>query len=642
MAEYPTNFESIYTGGYSNLNPNHSEYFSGARLSGQYLGQAMLPTTPNQLGEVVKTIKSGTKNLEVQALGIQGDTDQGIPKQHFKEMKAIMKLSGVKPSLHGPILDAVGLTKNGINESERVANERRFVDVIEKAHMLDDEGNIPVVLHASAGYPGTLIWKRDKDGNLMRDDKGNMVTERGHVINRETGQMAPIEDERKFRPEYPDELEKGHLFSAEKQAESINKTEWDNQLIKVAEFTKQAEEVMGNSAAFLPSYRDADVIKTADGKLQFVDKKGKPMAPFTDPREEEAYRKLTRADQFLENAELSFVSSFGKAYKYGTKEQQSKLKDLSKEYRKDLEKIGGKAMAPSGEVFEKTPVLAPVQKARILEDYTTQLREITADGKKGGPPKLFTKVENFVIDKSAETFGNVAFQTYKKFGEKAPIIALENIDPERGAIVTGEQLRDVVKKTRENFVEQLMEKEHLGKGKAKEVAEKLVGATWDVGHLNQNRKFGMTEKELIKQTAAVAKMVKHVHLTDNFGFADSHLVPGMGNVPIKEHLAELEKAGVLGRVKTIVEAGGWANIIQGSPQAATLSAFGSPIYGMNQSSAGYWNQASGTFGGYFGGYGTINPSTHHSIYGAGLTALPMELGGTIPGGGSRFSGNSMA
>jgi hypothetical protein len=115
----------------------------------------------------------------------------------------------------------------------------------------------------------------------------------------------------------------------------------------------------------------------------------------------------------------------------------------------------------------------------------------------------------------------------------------------------------------------------------------------------------------------------------------------MGNVPMKKHLEELEKKGILGRVKTVVESGGWNNMIKGSAFPHILKAFGSPIYGINQT-GGYWNQASGTFGGYFGGYGTINPQMHHSIYGAGLTTLPMELGGAIPGGASRFSGNSMA
>jgi len=67
---------------------------------------------------------------------------------------------------------------------------------------------------------------------------------------------------------------------------------------------------------------------------------------------------------------------------------------------------------------------------------------------------------------------------------------------------------------------------------------------------------------------------------------------------------------------------------------------GSPIYGANMGS--YWNQASGTQGNYFAGYGFSNPSLHHSMYGAGFTTLPMEFGGNIPGTQSRFSGTPNA
>ncbi len=31
------------------------------------------------------------------------------------------------------------------------------------------------------------------------------------------------------------------------------------------------------------------------------------------------------------------------------------------------------------------------------------------------------------------------------------------------------------------------------------------------------------------------------------------------------------------------------------------------------------------------GHGQINPPIHHSVYGAGLTTLPVELGGEMPG-----------
>jgi len=37
------------------------------------------------------------------------------------------------------------------------------------------------------------------------------------------------------------------------------------------------------------------------------------------------------------------------------------------------------------------------------------------------------------------------------------------------------------------------------------------------------------------------KIIGHVHITDNFGFDDEHLVPGTGNAPIKEFLDKVKK-----------------------------------------------------------------------------------------------------
>ena len=36
-------------------------------------------------------------------------------------------------------------------------------------------------------------------------------------------------------------------------------------------------------------------------------------------------------------------------------------------------------------------------------------------------------------------------------------------------------------------------------------------------------------------------------------------------------------------------------------------------------------------------YGEMSPEVHHSIYGAGFSGLPSEVGGNIPGRQSRFS-----
>jgi len=112
---------------------------------------------------------------------------------------------------------------------------------------------------------------------------------------------------------------------------------------------------------------------------------------------------------------------------------------------------------------------------------------------------------------------------------------------------------------------------------------------------------------------------------------------GMGNVPTKPMLDAISKYNK--KVKKIVETGQWFEPFKITPFKQTMEAFGSPIYSMQMSP--HWNQApaiSGA-GGYFAGLGT-NPDLHHSMYGAGFSNLPMELGGETAGR-SRVSGNPL-
>ena len=219
-------------------------------------------------------------------------------------------------------------------------------------------------------------------------------------------------------------------------------------------------------------------------------------------------------------------------------------------------------------------------------------------------------------------------------------MAIENWSPGT-AFNSAKELKELVEESRKKFAEKLQEKEGISLSRANKIAKKQIGATWDLGHVNIHKKYGLTDEDIVRETEAIAPVLKHLHLTDNFGFSDSHLVPGMGNVPFKEHLEKLEKAGVLDKVRKVVEAGGYVkDISQRGAHGETMAAFSSGIYGAKM--APYWNQAQGMMGSYFGGYGATSPPTHHNIYGAGFTTLPTELGGTIPGGGSRFTGNPTA
>jgi len=73
----------------------------------------------------------------------------------------------------------------------------------------------------------------------------------------------------------------------------------------------------------------------------------------------------------------------------------------------------------------------------------------------------------------------------------------------------------------------------------KQAAEKLIGATWDVGHINMIRRQGFGKEDIIKEAEKIAPVVKHIHLSDNFGFEHTELPMGMGNVPIKEIMKKL-------------------------------------------------------------------------------------------------------
>jgi hypothetical protein len=209
---------------------------------------------------------------------------------------------------------------------------------------------------------------------------------------------------------------------------------------------------------------------------------------------------------------------------------------------------------------------------------------------------------------------------------------------------SGEDLRDLVKASHNKFIARA-KAEGMSESKAREEAEKLIGVTWDVGHINMMRKHGAQDRDILKQTEKVAPFVKHIHLSDNFGLEHTELPMGMGNVPIKEHEALLKKqfGEKFSKIKQIVETGAWfRNFNNVTPFAETLEAFGSGmsgIYPMKMAST--WNATRGGTSPYFTGYGRMLPDINFSTYGAGFSSLPAELGGQVAGTRNRLSGAPM-
>lgn len=169
----------------------------------------------------------------------------------------------------------------------------------------------------------------------------------------------------------------------------------------------------------------------------------------------------------------------------------------------------------------------------------------------------------------------------------------------------------------------------------KKQAEKLIGATWDVGHINMIRAHGYSAEDVVKESKKIAPYVKHVHLSDNFGLEHTELPMGMGNVPMAKIL-KLSKN--FQKAKKVIETGQWYQHFQKSPLTEVFRAFGSPIYAMQMGPS--WSQTYGTMGGYFSGYGQTLPEQHFNMYGTGFSGLPTELGGQMSGQ-NRLTGKPM-
>ncbi len=212
-------------------------------------------------------------------------------------------------------------------------------------------------------------------------------------------------------------------------------------------------------------------------------------------------------------------------------------------------------------------------------------------------------------------------------------ITIENLFPERfGGHL--EELKWVVKKSREKMVEMLTEPEiNLGvsrhpmkmdgdkmkeafsgnlkqenpyyMGISKEEAEKLaeqhIKVTLDTGHLNMWKKFWQNDPKksqeenereykqwYLRQVESLAKegMIGNVHLADNFGYQDDHLAPGQGNAPIKEVVEILKKYGY--DKSYTVEPGADASTDQSDFHGLmkTWRHFGSSIYDVGLGGAG--------------------------------------------------------
>lgn len=175
--------------------------------------------------------------------------------------------------------------------------------------------------------------------------------------------------------------------------------------------------------------------------------------------------------------------------------------------------------------------------------------------------------------------------------ERDLYVAPENITPETYG-GHPQELKKLVQEGRKQMEFRLKDK-GMSAEKAKKEAIDHIKATFDVGHANTwKRYFQGDDKDFKKWFMGQVKdlqennIIGHVHVSDNFGYHDEHVVPGQGNVPIQEALKELKKDK---KIDFVIEAGreGDQAWIRG---LKTVS--GTPLLGLNRpDTSDPWNMA---------------------------------------------------
>src|SRR3989339_316912 len=606
---------NFYAGADYGLDPDFGkgESFLGFETSyrtpaGQF-GLTTDPRSANQLGEVSKKLSTGAKTIEVE--GLTNEVWESVPKQHLKELYRLKKLVGADLTLHGPLVEPTGVSRQGWDESQREQAERQMWSAVQRAQTLDPYGNVVVTFHSSNGLP-------TPETKVFNEQTKKEEIKEFWVVDKRTGnfQNVPIE-KNYFEGQTAPFTREGII----KELKKKNEDAWNKQLQSVSFHAHNGSSIVkqmlgkGGEGEEEKEQSAEEIKETLKYYKQYGTPEGEKILKEQGIFKEgiqKRMQELVHGELYLRDAYGDLRNLFNQAYEAAGINNDAKTITKLNDY-----------------INEIAPKIKDIRNPEKIPELATEIINGINLLKGIDAPKTFTPLRDFAIKNASETISNVAMSAYKEFKDKAPLISIEN-PPVGMGLSRAEDLKDLIEASRKKFIEKAKES-GMSSSQANDHANKLIGATWDVGHINMLRKFGYGEKELLKETSKIAPFVKHIHLSDNFGLEHTELPMGMGNVPIKK---ELEIIGEYNKkAKKIIETGGnWYQFFQKSPLRETLEAFGSPIYGMKMQS--YWNQVPAMSGGYFSGQGATLPDIHFQTYGTGFSGLPTELGGQI-GGRSR-------
>ncbi len=639
------NYYSSMDRDYGIIEPSDIPSAKGVSLESSSLGPKEIGTTTNPMANQVQgfneKIREGASKIEISFIG-QGKTNAQQPGPEAfghdarTDIRELAQINDIRTSVHASWHQGslAGLGREGFTEEAR----KQAVKEIEKAINFAAEATTggAVVFHTGEwARPMTDIKDKLFRGYDYEEEKAPMM-----VVDSRTGDMSAIrKDQYVYEPtfltaeKYQDELGRQLVGTIDKYGNKIEADDWvdinGNAIKRSWMFdSEKTKELFNRMPVWNPDDTDFEVteLKYDD----FVERAKRLKQEGIDVTPEVLFFKTQLSNQVLQAKGSSlYHARFYESQKEG-RDALVKALDFYEKLEDNMseeEKWKLTVQTMPGQGYDSFQGLVPPKnmlpseflrkKIKSATDEMRYTHEASAASDAQARQALermnrTESIEDYGLNKTAETIATVGLKAMKytkanKDHLKEDLyVAPENWRTEEFGSHPDE-IRKIINVSRAKMEEQLVKREGYSEEEAKKLAKNHIKATLDIGHLNLWRqhfiaKDGESPKDrdkrfetwALKETEKLAKegIVGHVHLSDNFGYDDEHVTPGEGNVPIREFVKNMEKAGL----KDFIAEAGSYNAKE--VMTDTWALLGSPIYGsvrmptfrsMNEQHFGYHN-----------------------------------------------------
>ena len=568
----------------------------------------------DQLQQVKARIFQGASKVELGFFGRGKGSFQGgntTPEMYGKEeridMRELAKINKVQLTTHASTSagSLAGFGQQGFDEHVREQSLHEIERAVDFAADVTRGG--AVVVHASE-YPRPIL-------DYYKDEKFEAYPaeeERGvrYLVDRRSGQIIPVRrNEIFYEPVYKDYPGDPNAWMGLRGQRSPKETR-DTSLL----FERVPE--VGYDQNGVPQFKTHKVTwQEIEGRAERL----KQADPSATP--EKLFYQIQLENQIAQARGSSLF--YGLRYKEYENEVK-KIKDAYEFYKKldeslpESEKWKIKQMGRGsryGVEFIPPEVLNPVNYLKEqLEQAENQLRQVHQSSAAADVQAEQTRetlrnlepIKTYALGKTADTVSRAAIYAWDKEQhlrkdvvgnekmERPLFVAVENFFPEQYG-GHPDEIKEIVTESRNAMVKEIMDNQEkfgiTSREEAEGLAKERIKATWDTGHAFIWKKYFKGSDEEFKswylQKAKEWKeagIMGHVHVSDNFGWEDEHVIPGQGIAPIKEFISLIRDKVDKGEIDVIVEPahqdyrallGGWR-------------VFGSSIYGTSFGKRDSW------------------------------------------------------